>query len=59
MNTERDCILSLLAIVAILAITMRVLRAIVPARAYYPACFAAVVAFVVVLILATNWMERR
>jgi len=59
MNTERDCVLNLLAGFAILAVSMLIIRQMVPLRWYYLASFAAVVAFVVTLILVSYLIERR
>ena len=58
-HTERDCVLSLFAGFAILAVSMLIIRQAVPLRWYYLASFAAVVAFVVVLIIASYLIERR
>jgi len=59
MNTERDCVLSLLAGIAVLALSMLVIRQHAPLRWYYLASFAAVVAFVVVLVVVSYLIERR
>jgi len=59
MNTERDCILDLLAALAGLVVLMLVIRANIVPRWQAVAAFAGVVAFVVTLALVSQYIDRR